>query len=129
MASIIGRKACPWCGFESAHVKQNPDKLPFHHCPDCGTMTQARNGTQAKHITANMRTEPHYTSGAYEAASQAVAGGPPVPPVAADPIVVTGVVVRSGLKQTDKVPKAACTTTLPAGGNGIWSQLMGGANG
>jgi hypothetical protein len=127
MARIIGRKACPWCGFESAHVKQNEGKLPFHHCPDCGTMTQARNGSQAKHITSNMRPEPDYKAGEYAAASQAVAGGPPVPPVAADPIVVPGVVVRSGVKQPDKAPKAA--PAAPAGGNGIWSQLMGGANG
>ena len=122
MARIIGRKACPWCKFPSAHIKQNTGKLPYHHCPECGTMTPARNGQQAKHITADMRPEPDYTTGEYAAASKAVAG-PPVPPPTNDPIIVTGVVVKAGVKTT-KAP--AETPAPPPAGGGLWSQLMGG---
>jgi hypothetical protein len=123
MARIIGRKGCPWCGFASAHIKQNEGKHPYHHCPECGTMTPARNGAQARHICADMRPEPDYKAGDYAAASQAVAQAQamPEPPRAADPIIVPGVVVKSGRK-TDK---PAATTPPPAGGGGLWGQLMG----
>lgn len=119
---IIGRKACPWCKFPSAHVKKSEGKLPYHHCPECGCMTPARNGQQARHITSDMRPEPDYTAGEYAAASQAVAG-PPVPPPTDDPIVVTGVVVKAGVK-TAQAPKA--DPVIPAGGNGLWAQLTKG---
>ena len=122
MARIIGRKACPWCKFPSAHIKQNPGKLPYHHCPECGTMTPARNGEQARHICADMRPEPDYTAGDYAAASQAVTGAP-TPPPTDTPIVVTGVVVKGGVKQkpVDSTPPAPA-----ARASGLWDQLMGG---
>lgn len=115
MARIIGRKDCPWCGFQSAHVKQTEGKHPYHHCPECGVMTHAKNGAQAKLIAGNMRPEPDYTAHA----------GPPVPPATDDPIIVPGVVVRSGIKQEAK-PKQAPPPA--AGGAGLWTQLMGGAS-
>lgn len=55
MAEIIGRKACPDCGFGAAHIKQTPGKLPYRHCPECGLMTHAKNGAQAQLIKAGMR--------------------------------------------------------------------------
>lgn len=55
-ASIIGRKACPWCGFEHAHIKQTEGKQPYQHCPECGVMTHAKSGAQARLIVAGMKT-------------------------------------------------------------------------
>lgn len=55
---IIGRKACPWCGFASAHVRQNARKLPYHYCPECGLTTPAKNASQAERLVAGMRPEP-----------------------------------------------------------------------
>jgi hypothetical protein len=115
MARIIGRKGCTWCGFESAHVKQTEGKHPYHHCPGCGMQTIAKNGHQAALILANVRPEPDYTN----------PPGPPVPPVAADPIVVPGVVVKAGVKQEAKPPKAAVEVAPPPKGGGLWGQLMG----
>lgn len=125
MARILGRKGCPWCGFSSAHIKQNEGKLPYHHCPECGIMTPARNGVQARHICADMRPEPDYKAGDYAAASQAVAqaGALPEPPRAADPIIVPGVVVKSGRKVA-VIDKPGHTPAPPAGGAGLWGQLM-----
>jgi hypothetical protein len=123
MAKIIGRKGCPHCGFESAHVKQSEGKHPYHHCPECGIMTTARNGQQARLITANMRPEPDYTSPEYGGpAGKPAAGEVPTPPAAADPIIVPGVVVKNGIKKPAKDP-----APVPAGGNGLWSQLVKGS--
>ena len=55
MATIIGRKACPDCGFGHAHIKQTEGKLPYRHCPGCGLMTHAKNLAQAELIKAGMR--------------------------------------------------------------------------
>src|SRR5438105_1643355 len=88
--AIIGRRECPWCGFEHAHVKQNEGKLPYHHCPDCGTMTPAKNGLQAKLLTKDMKP---------------IAGGPvPQPPATDDPIVVP----------PEMAAKAAAAAAAPA---------------
>lgn len=131
MARIIGRKDCPWCGFQSAHVKQSEGKRAYHHCPECGTMTTARNGAQERLICTNMRPEPDYTKQPEpHPAAQAAhvdqadqASQQPRPPATDDPIVVPGVIVKAGVKV------AAAKTTppvLPKGGNGLWSQLVGG---
>ncbi|WP_290904432.1 hypothetical protein [Aquabacterium sp.] len=129
MARIIGRKDCPWCGFQSAHVKQNEGKLPYHHCPECGTMTPARNGEQARHICRNMRPEPDYQAQAQAAqdlATQPQAqakASPPVPPHTDDPIIVPGVIVKSGVKVA---PAKTTPPPVRPGGNGLWSQLVKG---
>jgi hypothetical protein len=57
---IIGRRACPWCGFAHSHVRQAGDKFPYHYCPQCGHKTQSVNGAQAKLITDGMKAEPKY---------------------------------------------------------------------
>ena len=28
---ILGRRACPWCGFEHSHIRQTEGKLPYHY--------------------------------------------------------------------------------------------------
>lgn len=56
-ATIIGRKACGFCGFGAAHVKQTEGKHPYLHCPECGVMTHAKSGAQARLIVAGMRPE------------------------------------------------------------------------
>lgn len=57
---IIGRRACPWCGFAHSHVRQAGTKFPYHYCPECGHKTLAHNGAQAKLITTGMKAEPTY---------------------------------------------------------------------
>lgn len=78
MATIIGRKACPDCGFEHAHIKQTPGKLPYRHCPECGLMTHAKNGAQAQLIKAGMRP-------VGEPAPEPAPAPTPAPPAAAPP--------------------------------------------
>lgn len=109
MARIIGRKACPWCGFQAAHIKQSDGKHPYHHCPDCGIMTHAKNGAQAKLIAVDLRHEPDYIN------------QQPRPPETADPIIVKGVIPQAGPKadETPPPPKRA----------GLWDQLMGAQHG
>lgn len=126
MARIIGRKDCPWCGFQSAHIKQTEGKLPYHHCPDCGMMTTARNGSQAKHLCGNMRPEPDYQAQAQAAQGMPAQASaePPKPPHTDDPIIVPGVVVKSGVKVA---PAKTTPPPIPAGGNGLWSQLVKGS--
>ena len=55
--AIIGRAPCHWCGNRSAHVKRNGEKHVFVHCPQCGILTQARNGHQEALLLAQMRPE------------------------------------------------------------------------
>lgn len=54
---ILGRKACPLCGFHAAHVRQAPGRLPHLHCPDCGCRVHTRNGHQARLLQYGMRPE------------------------------------------------------------------------
>lgn len=103
--AIIGRLACPWCGFEGAHVKCNEGKHPYHHCPDCGLTTPAKNGAQAKLLTGRMRL---------------VDGTMPEPPIAADPIVVPG-----GAKAAAAAPAPAPADPPKPGKPASWiDQLM-----
>lgn len=54
---IIGRKECPWCGFEHAHVRKNEGRNPYHYCPSCGYNVASRNGHQADLLLKGMRPE------------------------------------------------------------------------
>jgi hypothetical protein len=55
MASkIVGRTACPECGFESAHVKQS-DKCLYRYCPECGSQHMARSARQVTDLMAKTR--------------------------------------------------------------------------
>lgn len=101
--AIIGRRACPWCGFAGAHVKRSEGKLPYHHCPQCGTMTHAKNGHQADLMLRGMRPEP---------------GTVPEPPAADRPIVVP-----VGTAEAAKPAPAA--PARPKRRAGLWEQLMG----
>ncbi|WP_228892537.1 hypothetical protein [Pseudoduganella aquatica] len=50
MASkMLGRTACPECGFAHAHVKQKEGEntKAYRYCPDCGSQYYAR--SQAQH--------------------------------------------------------------------------------
>lgn len=85
--AIIGRLACPWCGFAGAHVKRSEGKRPYHHCPDCGSMTHTKNGHQETLLLAKM---------------EAATGYVPEPPGATVPIIV-----RGGAKPAEVQPPAA----------------------
>ena len=108
--AIIGRRSCPWCGFGHAHVKQNEGKLPYHHCPDCGMMTPAKNGAQAALLKKGMGP----IDGVPPAAE------PPRPPATDNPIVVHGVGHLVA-------PPAAAAPAAPPRPAGLWDQLMRGA--
>lgn len=83
MASeLIGRTACPECGFHAAHVKIKTDKEgahPYRHCPECGSQYFPRNKAQGDALRAKMRPEGQNIPPA------AVAQSEPVP-VKSDPV-------------------------------------------
>lgn len=55
MASrMVGRAACPECGFGSAHVKES-EKCLYRYCPECGSQHHARTERQRADLTAKMR--------------------------------------------------------------------------
>lgn len=56
-AQHLGRAACPECGFESAHVRQNEGKHPYRWCPDCGANYAARNARQAADLLGKVRAD------------------------------------------------------------------------
>jgi hypothetical protein len=105
--AIIGRRPCPWCGFEHAHVKQNEGKLPYHHCPECGTMTPAKNGLQARLLTKDMRP---------------IAGGPLLEPPKTDNPIIVPKEMADKAKAAAAAPAPAPAPRKPAG---LWDSLMG----
>lgn len=79
---IIGRTACPECGFGAAHVKESP-KCIYRYCPECGSMHHAKTERQKSDLTAKMRPEggaaPTPTPTPTGKASEAPAAAPPTP--------------------------------------------------
>lgn len=77
MASkLIGRTACPECGFASAHVKQS-EKCVYRYCPECAAQHHARTERQRADLLAKTRL--------VDAAPTPTE--PPEPPTAAAPAV------------------------------------------
>lgn len=78
MASImIGRAACPECGFESAHVKQS-ERCIYRWCPECGAQHYARTERQRADLMAKTRQVASATpTGSASAPAAAPAGGSP----------------------------------------------------
>ena len=55
MASVmIGRTACPECGFEAAHVKKS-EKCTYRYCPECGAQHHAKTPRQVADLLGKMR--------------------------------------------------------------------------
>ena len=55
MASrMIGRAACPECGFSGAHVKES-EKCLYRWCPECGSQHYAKTERQRADLTAKTR--------------------------------------------------------------------------
>jgi hypothetical protein len=55
MASVmIGRTACPECGFEAAHVKKS-DKCTYRYCPECGAQHHAKTPRQVQDLLGKTR--------------------------------------------------------------------------
>lgn len=78
MASImIGRAACPECGFESAHVKQS-ERCIYRWCPECGAQHYARTERQRADLMKKTRqVASATTTGSASAPAAAPAGGSP----------------------------------------------------
>lgn len=56
MASrMIGRAACPECGFASAHIKES-EKCIYRYCPECGSQHHARTERQRADLMGKTRT-------------------------------------------------------------------------
>lgn len=78
-SAIIGRMACPDCGFESAHVKQS-DKCLFRYCPECHTQTFAKTELQQANMRQRMRPVQAVAQPApVEKAPTSGSGAPPPP--------------------------------------------------
>lgn len=55
MASrMIGRTACPECGFAAAHVKES-EKCIYRYCPECGSQHHARTERQRDALMGKTR--------------------------------------------------------------------------
>lgn len=77
-STLLGRSACPECGFAHAHVKisDKENAKAYRHCPECGAQYFPRNKAQADTLLAKTRAEK--LPGAPEPAPEP--GDPPVPP-------------------------------------------------
>lgn len=53
-STMVGRTACPECGFGSAHVKRS-DKCLYRYCPECGSQHHARTERQQADLMAKTR--------------------------------------------------------------------------
>lgn len=55
MASrMIGRTACPECGFHAAHVKES-DKCVYRYCPECNSQHHAKSQRQRTDLLGKTR--------------------------------------------------------------------------
>lgn len=116
MGHILGRhkQPCVSCEFDGVHVKQNPGKLPYLHCPDCGLMSPAKNGQQAAGLVRNMRPQK-----IDQAASQA-----PTPPAADRPIEVPPDVAALAVPAPAPTPAPAAAAAPRRAG--LWDSLING---
>ena len=53
-STMVGRTACPECGFASAHVKRS-EKCLYRYCPECGSQHHARTERQQADLMAKTR--------------------------------------------------------------------------
>jgi len=53
-STMIGRSACPECGFAAAHVKQS-EKCLYRYCPECQSQHHARTERQRADLMAKTR--------------------------------------------------------------------------
>lgn len=87
MASkIIGRAACPECGFASAHVKES-EKCLYRYCPACGINgPHARTELQRQNMVKGMRpVEPTATATPTPTEAKPAPAAAPTTPAAPTP--------------------------------------------
>lgn len=58
-SSLLGRTACPECGFHAAHVKisDKENAKAYRHCTECGAQYFPRNKQQADTLLAKTRAQ------------------------------------------------------------------------
>jgi Zn-finger nucleic acid-binding protein len=81
MASkLIGRTACPECGFGAAHVKES-ERCVYRYCPECGSQYNTRGERQRALLLEKTRgtptATPTATAGSDTAPTAAPAAGKP----------------------------------------------------
>lgn len=110
---IIGRTACPECGFGAAHVKESP-KCIYRYCPECGSMHHAKTERQKADLKAKMRPEggaaPTPTTTPTGKADEAPAAAPPTP----TPTQATPTPKPAKATPATPTPEPAPTTTPAA---------------
>ena len=85
MASrMIGRTACPECGFSAAHVKQS-EKCVYRYCPECQSQHHARTERQRADLLAKTRPVEHASPTPTPTEAPAPEPSPTATPTAATP--------------------------------------------
>lgn len=85
MASkLIGRAACPECGFGAAHVKES-EKCLYRYCPECGSQHHARSDRQRADLMAKTRPEGTPTPTPKQEPQQAAKPEPVAVPTPSEP--------------------------------------------
>lgn len=76
MASrMIGRAACPECGFSAAHVKES-EKCVYRYCPECNSQHHAKSARQRADLLAKTRLLDGIATGSEPAATPTGSAAP-----------------------------------------------------
>ncbi len=86
-STLLGRTACPECGFAHAHVKisEKENAKPYRHCPECSAQYFPRNKAQADALLAKSRAE-RDAAPAADAIAPAAADLPTAPATVPPPV-------------------------------------------
>lgn len=93
-STLIGRTACPECGFPAAHVKRSePKGTLYRYCPGCGAQYFTRGEGQAARLMEKTRLPdapaPAATGATATAAPTASASAPAATPTTPQPAAPT----------------------------------------
>lgn len=112
-SKLLGRAVCNDCGFESAHVKENPEKGTLYlWCPEhsCRSQMICKTPESKARLLARMRPEGVLHGTVAPAPATALATAPVAPPAPA-----TG-------------PVAAPIASAPTGSGVVWWKKKSGAS-
>lgn len=105
MASrMIGRTACPECGFKAAHVKES-EKCLYRYCPDCNSQHYAKSERQRADLMAKTRPDAGATGSATVPETQALPVAQAPGATGSDHIEPKGVAPETVQQQPEAAPK------------------------